>query len=238
MLKTPMGRRFRARATKQHFALLPTEIPIEAERRNIVPEVGMTGVRWYVCTTAPQAERRAAESLRREAERFTSRGVAPLVAYAPCDTIWQNRRRGDRVLPRLEIQRPKLRSYVFVGAVGGLKPMHLGVMSERNVERQNWHGLIAVLGSSCGTPMMLTGEDLKFLNRVAQEEREAAIYRRRSEAEYAEGDTVRVEDGPFLSYNGTVTGVDAQQCRLRIELSIFGRATPIELDFEQVALAA
>lgn len=238
MFHSPMGRRFRARATKQHNFILPTEVPIPADKRNFVPDVEAADLRWYVCTTAPQQERRAAESLRREAGRLASWGVVPFVTYTPCDTFWQNRKRGALNLPRLEVQRPKLRSYLFVGAVGGLRAAHLGIMSERNIERQNKHGLLAVLGSACGTPMMLTGADRDFLARLAQQEREAGVYRKASDLTYSEGDTVNVMDGPFASYAGSVTGVDAKQSRLLVELTIFGRATPIELDFEQVARAA
>lgn len=52
--------------------------------------------------------------------------------------------------------------------------------------------------------------------------------------QFAEGDTVRVIDGPFQNFNGTIEEVQADKGKVRVQISIFGRATPVTLDFMQI----
>jgi transcriptional antiterminator NusG len=56
----------------------------------------------------------------------------------------------------------------------------------------------------------------------------------RHKIEFVTGEYVRVKDGPFTDFNGTVEEVNYEKSKLRVSVTIFGRATPVELEFNQV----
>ena len=67
-----------------------------------------------------------------------------------------------------------------------------------------------------------------------KEEMAAAAPTKRIQVDYDIGDSVKVLDGPFASFNGIVEELDFDRGRVKVSVSIFGRATPVELEFEQV----
>ena len=88
------------------------------------------------------------------------------------------------------------------------------------------------LGSS-GKPQPISeAEAARILN--TKEEAATAAPKAKLKVDYEIGDSVKVLDGPFATFNGIVEELDFDKNKVKVAVSIFGRATPVELDFEQV----
>jgi transcription termination/antitermination protein NusG len=86
---------------------------------------------------------------------------------------------------------------------------------------------------SMGKPQPISeGEASRILSTKA--EVETAAPKARKKVAFEIGDSVKVLDGPFASFAGLVEEIDYDRGRVKVSVSIFGRATPVELDFEQV----
>ncbi len=79
-------------------------------------------------------------------------------------------------------------------------------------------------------PIPLSMEEVESLHKQV----DAGAAGPREQVKFVKGDNVRVVDGPFLGFNGLVDEVDADHNRVKVLVSIFGRSTPVELNFLQV----
>ena len=100
---------------------------------------------------------------------------------------------------------------------------------------ENWHiikstpRITGFVGSARKPPALSTKEVERIMGQMVEGRSQA-----KPKYSFKEGDNVRVIDGPFSNFNGTVEEVKPEKSKLRVLVSIFGRATPVELDFIQV----
>lgn len=109
------------------------------------------------------------------------------------------------------------------------------VLVKMDVTDETWHlvkdtpKVSGFLGGG-GRPQPLSENEVKSILRQVQE----GMEKPKPKVTFSAGENVRVIDGPFVSFNGLVEEVDEEKSRLKVSVSIFGRATPVELDFIQV----
>ncbi len=110
------------------------------------------------------------------------------------------------------------------------------VLIQADMTEEVWHlvnsvpRVIGFVGGKSDRPSPISEKEAQaILNRIAQAEEGPRL-----KVLYEIGEEVRVIDGPFNEFNGTVTEVDAEKGRLKVSVMIFGRATPVDLEFSQV----
>jgi transcriptional antiterminator NusG len=85
-------------------------------------------------------------------------------------------------------------------------------------------------------PTPLSRKEVENILQVKPEDGEGAAARKsRPKLEYELGESVRVREGPFADFSGTIAEINEDQLKLKVLVNIFGRETPVELDFAQVA---
>jgi transcription termination/antitermination protein NusG len=113
------------------------------------------------------------------------------------------------------------------------------VLVEMEMTDESWHlvkNTPKVTGFLGGTAMKPTPITQKEVDNIMQQ-MQAGVEKPRPKVLFEVGEAVRVKDGPFTDFNGTVEDVNYDKNKLRVAVTIFGRSTPVELDFGQVEKA-
>jgi transcriptional antiterminator NusG len=84
-------------------------------------------------------------------------------------------------------------------------------------------------------PSPLPRRDVESFLQVKAEGEEPLVKKGRPRLEYEQGETVRVKEGPFADFSGEVVEINEDQLKVKVLVNIFGRETPVELEFSQVA---
>jgi transcription termination/antitermination protein NusG len=100
---------------------------------------------------------------------------------------------------------------------------------------RNTPGIVNFVGQG-GKPSPLVRREVETFLQVKTEGREVAPTKRgKARLEYENGETVRVKEGPFADFSGEIVEINEDQLKLKVLVNIFGRETPVELEFGQVA---
>jgi transcriptional antiterminator NusG len=170
--------------------------------------------RWYIIHVYSGFEKKVMQSIREQAHQ---QGLAHLFEeiLVPMEEVVEVKR-GKKV----QAERKFFPGYVLVKMELNDETWHL----VRNTAK-----VTGFLGPG-GKPSPIPEQEAERIMRQMQE----GIEHPRPLVTFMSGDQVRVSDGPFSSFNGVVEEVDESKGRLKVSVSIFGRATPVELEYSQV----
>ncbi len=113
------------------------------------------------------------------------------------------------------------------------------VLVEMEMTDESWHlvkdtpKVTGFLGGSAMKPSPISQREVDNIMQQMQ----AGVEKPRPKVLFEVGEAVRVKEGPFTDFNGTVEDVNYDKNKLRVAVTIFGRSTPVELDFGQVEKA-
>ena len=183
--------------------------------------------RWYVVHAYSGFEKQVAQALR---ERIVRAEMGD--------------RFGDVIVPTEEIvemragQKRKSERKFFPGYVLVQIATHDDSGIPR-IDNESWHliketsKVLGFIGGTAERPLPIRDEEADVILRRVQDGTEKP----RPKVLFEPGQLVRVTDGPFNDFNGTVEEVNYDKSRVRVAVSIFGRSTPVELEFGQVEKA-
>ena len=110
------------------------------------------------------------------------------------------------------------------------------VLVQMDMDDDTWHLVKSVprvmgfIGGSSDNPAPITDKEADVILRRVEE----GVDKPKPKILFEPGEVVRINDGPFNDFNGVVEEVDYEKSRLRVSVLIFGRSTPVELEFGQV----
>jgi transcriptional antiterminator NusG len=170
--------------------------------------------KWYIVHAYSNFEKKVAESIREQAK---SQGLDENFSeiLVPTEDVVEIRR-GRKV----NSERKFFPGYVLVKMEMTDEAYHL---------IKNTPKVTGFLGSG-SKPMPVSDREVARIIGAIEE----GVERPKPTISFEIGENVRVTDGPFASFNGSVEQVDEERARLRVTVSIFGRATPVELEYNQV----
>jgi transcriptional antiterminator NusG len=174
--------------------------------------------RWYIVHAYTNFERKVADAIR---ERAKQAGLSQLFEeiVVPTEDVVEVRR-GRKV----QAERKFLPGYVLV-KMEMTDPAFLLIKTTPKVT--------GFLGSDNKAMPISDEEAMRILHQVKE-----GVARPKPSVMFEIGEQVRVADGPFATFSGHVEEVDEERARLKVAVSIFGRPTPVELEFGQVEKVA
>jgi len=170
--------------------------------------------KWYIVHAYSNFEKKVAESIREQAK---NQGLEENFSeiLVPTEEVVEIRR-GRKI----NAERKFFPGYVLVKMNLSDEAYHL---------IKNTPKVTGFLGSG-SKPMPVSEKEVQRIVGAIEE----GVEKPKTVVLYEVGENVRVIDGPFASFNGSVEQVDEEKARLRVTVSIFGRATPVELEYAQV----
>jgi transcriptional antiterminator NusG len=170
--------------------------------------------KWYIVHAYSGFEKKVAQAIKDQAIR---KGMGDLIqeALVPTEEVVEMRR-GQRV----SSERKFLPGYVLVRMVMTDETWHLV---------KNTAKVTGFLGTGSKPSPIRQSEADRILRQVQE-----GIGRPKPSILFEIGEMVRVSDGPFASFNGMVEDIDEDKARLKVAVTIFGRSTPVELEYSQV----